>query len=643
LDGAVGRNNGADPERLDRKELVGKQHAQYGFPAEDQMSTRFLGKVFYRLAAVLLSFGLACDGANGGTDVTDVPSSDLVDIATVDTTDVPLVDITGDSSMELPELPLIDIDYAEVLPSDAATCVDGAKWCSADGYVAIECKLGAPVETACMREKGQLCENGACVQPWAFGSPVFTTCDGVAGGTVETLAQKAAYYDEVATRLHIHPTLKWVMSGTLKKVEVECVGDAIPPCYAIPDEKTVTYNDVARWHTGENDGLWSAMYLTSQAFRYAVTRSDDALATIRLLLDGEVTRMKITGVTGLFTRQFIPPNVPGIACPDPEASKLAYKTDIEKDDNQWVQIRDDGCVWTVNRDTLEWEASTHCGLDEYKGWCWLDNVSQDEYAGHMLALGAIYKLVDQPDVQQKVKDLLAQVSDHLVRNELYFVDWDGRQTEHGKLHAYSFADTPGFLAAMSMDYILLGAVASGREDLRKYYNDCLLQVNGQCDGWPYPDEGPYQDFLNQMLLYVGEEGCGSNYNNFGMVFTSLHNLIWFETNPAIREIVQESFDKYFMREADQPRALIVQKNPWYDFGWAAFKRLGPGSDGPAIKAVDEGICSLKQFPASKVIKAKDSSSMYPHYCQQRLGGSATEFPVPVGDRCVETFEWWSDP
>jgi hypothetical protein len=591
------------------------------------------------LGAAMLLFGLACGGGGNGPDAAsdpgpaDVASETATDVDATDALDVPVpTDVRDGDSPDATDLP------PEVVP-----CQDGTTWCSDDGYVAFACQDGTPVQTACMQAQGRLCESGACVDPWRYGSPAFTTCPDVVGGTAQTLAQKAAYYDQIATRLHIHPSLKWIMSTTLKKVEVDCVGDAVPPCYAVPDEDTATFDDVAAWHTGENDGLWSALYLTSQAFRYAVTKSDDALATIRLLLDGEVTRMKVTGVRGLFTRQFIPPNVPGIACPDPVANKLAYRPDLEKDDNQWVQVRDDGCVWTVNRDTLDWEKSSHCGLDDYAGWCWLDNVSQDEYAGHMLALGALYKLVDVADVQETVKDLLAQVAEHLAANGLYFIDWDGRETEHGKLHALSLADTPGFLSSMSMDYILMGAVASGREDLWRYYTDCLLQVNGQCEGWPYPEEGPYTDFLDQMLLYFGDEGCKSNYNNFSMVYTSLHNLIWFETNAPVREKVQEAFDAHFMREADQPRALIVQKNPWFNLGWAAFKRLGPGSDGPAVQAVEDAICSLKKFPASKVQAAMDPAAKYAHYCDQRNGGSAAEFPVPVEERCVSTFEWWSDP
>ena len=32
---------------------------------------------------------------------------------------------------------------------------------------------------------------------------------------------------------------------------------------------TATWQDVDRWLSGENDGLWSALYLAAEAFRYA--------------------------------------------------------------------------------------------------------------------------------------------------------------------------------------------------------------------------------------------------------------------------------------------------------------------------------------------------------------------------------------
>jgi hypothetical protein len=35
----------------------------------------------------------------------------------------------------------------------------------------------------------------------------------------------------------------------------------------------------------DNDGLWTAMYLAAEAFRYVVTKSDEALQNVRESLD----------------------------------------------------------------------------------------------------------------------------------------------------------------------------------------------------------------------------------------------------------------------------------------------------------------------------------------------------------------------
>lgn len=608
------------------------------------------------LAIAAAAFLAACGTSDGGTPdpgttpdaVQDpgTPDEGPADPGTPDEGpgDPGVPDVPEDQG-PIPDLPPVD---GWSLPCDTQ---EGEVVCSPDAYIKYTCTGGAWVAYECMAREGRLCEDGECVDPWRYKTAPFGTCPDDPLATPETLAAKAAHYDDIAPRLHVHPDLKWAMNVTLKKVEVACEGEQVPPCYApIASEAEATWQDVDRWHTGENDGLWSGLYLASQAFRYGATKSPEALANIKLLLEGEVTRMRITGVPGLFTRQFIPPNVPGIACPDPETQKDHYTTDKEKDDNRWVQVREDGCVWVVDRVSGEWTktptgvAEPHCGLDDYAGWCWLDNVSQDEYAGHMLALGILWKLVDNEDVRATVKDLMTQVGVHLMQNDLFFVDWDGRQTEHGKLHALSFADTPGFLAALSMDYILQAAVASERQDLWDYYHLCLLQQGGgQCEGWPHTLEDPYDTYLPIMELYVGTEDCKSNWNNFSMVLCAMHNLAWYETTPALREHIQWVLDQKFINEPGRTRTMILQGNPWFNFTFAAMKRLGPGSDGPAYGPVEEGICALKQFPASKVIRAADSAATYDHYCETRLGGSATEFPVPVAERCISTFEWWSDP
>ena len=74
------------------------------------------------------------------------------------------------------------------------------------------------------------------------------------------------HFTRAATRLHLHPELGWMMPVVLRE------GASV---------STATWRDVAQWDSGENDGLFSALYMASQAYRYAVTRSPEALAAVR--------------------------------------------------------------------------------------------------------------------------------------------------------------------------------------------------------------------------------------------------------------------------------------------------------------------------------------------------------------------------
>lgn len=460
--------------------------------------------------------------------------------------------------------------------------------------------------------------------------------------TTETLARKAQTYDDLAVRVHIHPDLKWITDVTLKKVEVDCPGGVAGPCFepSVPLDQA-TWQDVERFHTGENDGLWSGLYLASQAFRYGVTQSPDALATIKLLLEGEKTRMAITGVPGVFTRQFIPPGVEGIACTENEDD---YVVDVEKDDNKWVQIRKDGCVWVIDNQTMDWTGTSHCGLDEFAGWCWLDNVSQDEYAGHMLALGTIMKLVDDAEVQQTTRQLIEQVGVHLMDNDLTFVDWDGRITEHGLLYPMSLAGTPGFLAAESLSWIRMAIEASGRSDLEGFYDNCLLQKSGEkaCLPWDLQTPTPFTDYFDMTFLYIGDDGCKTNFNNVSMAVAAFQGLLMFEHDPELRPLLEAALRDEVM-VADNPKAAAGLHNSWYNFAWAAHNDPDPDGDGPVPTAVRDAICTLGQFPATQEVLTIENTSLYPHFCDSRLGASMAQFPIPAAQRCTATFFFWKSP
>lgn len=505
----------------------------------------------------------------------------------------------------------------------AAECQDGPPSCSADGLTLEQCTGGKLTVTSCMQTAGQLCEAGACVDPWRYGSPSFDQCTNDPRATSESLADKAAYFEEASRRLHIHPKLGWMS-------DVELPAGA--------SESSATWQDVATWKTGENDGLWSALYMGAEAYRWAVTQDPVALDTLKLLLDSEEKRMRITGVPGIFTRQMIPPNVPGISCP---TDLTRYVPDVEKDDNKWVKIGSDGCIQYVDGSTMQWTSSNVCGLDEFVDWCWLDNVSEDEYAGHMFALGAVAKLVDDPDVQSSVKGLLSQIGDHLIDNQLEFKDWDGRTTEHGRIWAWLVVG--GYNATMSLSFLKTIAEATGDDKYESYYQDCLLQRSGPKDCFDDTSAAyqPYDEILTPTGLYLG---CKANWNNFSMHMLSLHGLIWSEHEPELRKKVQQALATDMWQPPDEQRPLSEQNNAFFDFIYAADKALGPGTDGPATSAVENGLCMLRQFPAHKVQNDLGCpGTQCVEVCKDRFGDPMTDYPRPIAERCLRRFVWWASP
>lgn len=510
----------------------------------------------------------------------------------------------------------------------ADECTTGEAECSADALSLRTCVDGAWQDVGCMADGGQLCQAGACVDPWRYDSPTWSTCPDSTRATTESLSAKAAYYDAITARLHIHPTLKWAMGVDL------AAGAA---------EATATYEDVERWLSGENDGLWSALMLAAQAFRYAVTGEAAALELVRTLVDGEVTRMEVTGVPGMFTRQFIPPGVDGITCP---AEDEAYTVDEEKDDNRWVRVGSEGCAWVVDRENMMWTKTDHCGLDAFVDWCWLDNVSKDEYSGHMFALAIVRELVDDADVQAKVTSMLEQIGALLVANGLAVRDWDGRITEHGRFHPLAFDNFPGFNAAMSLSYLQSVLHATNDAELRSLYDRCLLMTDGpdDCFETGFIEILPFMDYLNEPGLYIGREACSTNYNNVSMHMLSMRTLVHEAHDPELRSLYQKSLNEDVFRATDEPRKIQVQHNAFFDFIFAAHKALGPGTDGPAYDAVEDGVCMLRQFPASKaVVAVEPDPALLAPYCKDRFDRDTGGVAKEVADRCIRNFVWWGDP
>lgn len=149
--------------------------------------------------------------------------------------------------------------------------------------------------------------------------------------------------------------------------------------------------DTGRLGDSDNDGLWTAMYLGGEAFRYAVEPSEEVLQNIRESLAAMERLYSINPVPGFPARSF---------------ARSGYIDQLS--------------------DSERWQ---HAGDPE---WDWKATTSSDEVIGHIFVFGVIAEVVDDKELKQKAITLIDTLMQHIVDNDLYLVDFDDEPTTWGR-------------------------------------------------------------------------------------------------------------------------------------------------------------------------------------------------------------------
>lgn len=149
--------------------------------------------------------------------------------------------------------------------------------------------------------------------------------------------------------------------------------------------------DSGRLRDSDNDGLWTTMYLGGQVFRYATTKSDVALQNCTEALDAMERLFSINPVPGFPSRSY---------------ERSGY---IERlsDPHRWQHTSD-------------------------PEWDWKSTTSSDEAIGHIFAFGLIAELMAETELKDRAILLIDTLMSHIVSNDMYLIDFDGKPTQWGK-------------------------------------------------------------------------------------------------------------------------------------------------------------------------------------------------------------------
>ena len=202
------------------------------------------------------------------------------------------------------------------------------------------------------------------------GTVLILTDEGLAKIVFEhmTLYEKAMYYEKQVRHRHI----RYGFNATLVGMEKGNVNSG-------------------RLGDSDNDGLWTAMYLGGQAFRYAVEPSEEALQNIRESMAAMERLYTINPVPGFPARSF---------------ARTGYINQLS-DPERWQHAED-------------------------PEWDWKATTSSDEAIGHIFAFGVVAELVEDEEMRDKAIVLIDTLMQHIIDNDWYLVDYDGKPTTWGR-------------------------------------------------------------------------------------------------------------------------------------------------------------------------------------------------------------------
>ena len=274
-----------------------------------------------------------------------------------------------------------------------------------------------------------------------------------------TLEGKAAYFDERIEKRHVR-------YGLVASSHLAAAGD-------LSTNKKLS---------SDNDGLWTAIYLGAQAYRYAVTRDSEARTRAQCALRALMQLERITGVPGLMARSFVSSTEP---------------------------VPADG-VWHPTSDGR---------------WYWKGDTSSDELVGHYFGYAAYFDLVADDLEKAAIEKVVARVTDYLIANDYDLIDVTGAPTRWGEWSERYFRTEEGKYEAPLRSLELLSFLKTAHHITgAKKYSDA------------------YQDrirrgYADHVPFYRRWAGGGEiNFSDDELAYLSYQPLLKYETNSRLRKI-----------------------------------------------------------------------------------------------------------
>lgn len=263
--------------------------------------------------------------------------------------------------------------------------------------------------------------------------------------------------------------------------------------------------------SSDNDGLWTAMYVAAECFRFKVTGEADARENARRGMQAIMRLEAITGTPGFPARSFIKPGV-----------------DVQPKDGEWHDTPD-------------------------KAWRWKGDTSSDEIVGHFFVYPIYHDLVADDAEKPALRAAIERIATHIVDNKYQLIDVDGQKTRWGWWGPdaiWEDADETGLRALHILSHLRVALHmtedAARRAKFQAAYDD-LIKTHRY-----------HLLTRNQKIMVPGR----INHSDDELAFLSFYPLLQYEKDPKLLEVYKESLERSWQIERPE-------RNPLWNFIYAA--------------------------------------------------------------------------
>jgi hypothetical protein len=261
----------------------------------------------------------------------------------------------------------------------------------------------------------------------------------------------------------------------------------------LPRAGDVTSN---RLTDNDNDGLWTAIYAAAECFRYAVTRSPEALASARKSVEAILFLEEVAGRRGFPARSFI------------------RKGDPMPGDGEWH--------WTSDGQ-----------------FYWKGDTSSDEIVGHFFIFSVAFDLLPDPELKRRIQETARRIMDHILDHGYNLVDLDGKPTTWGWWGPEKLSRQPDERALNSLELLSFLKTAYHLTGSTRYAGEYQKAAV----------EWKYTNWITRLNEFREE----LNYSDEELAMLPFYTVFRYEQDPAMLKAYRAALDQWWQnirREAN---------------------------------------------------------------------------------------------